>query len=128
VLHIVDLVGDRARAHAFEQGRHAAGMAQAGAVVHIVGTKTGAHQLLEQIGFFVAALGRAKTGQRFSAIGITQALSGPAASANASSHVASRNTSDQSAVLRFRCCSAAGSLGTPALRTSGTVRRCGLCA
>ena len=63
MLHIVDLVTHCARAHAFEQGRHAGCMAQARAVVYVVGAKAGAHQLLEQIGFFIAALGRAETGQ-----------------------------------------------------------------
>ena len=55
-------------------------------------------------------------------------LSLPADNAKASSQLASRNTADQSAVSRFRCCKASGSLDTPALRMSGTVRRCGLCA
>ena len=32
-------------------------MAQARAVIDVVGAKTCSHQLLEQVGFFVAALG-----------------------------------------------------------------------
>ena len=63
VLHIVDLVAYCGRSHALQQRGHAGGMAQAGAVVDVVGAKAGAHQLLEQVGFFVAAFGRAKTGQ-----------------------------------------------------------------
>ena len=43
VLHIVDLITHRARAHAFEQSGHAGGMAQAGAMVYVVAAKTGAH-------------------------------------------------------------------------------------
>ena len=47
-------------------------MAQAGAVVYVIAAKAGAHQLLKQIRFFVTAFGRAKTGQRFGAMGIAQ--------------------------------------------------------
>ena len=32
-------------------------------MIDIVGAKTSAHQLLEQVGFFIAALGRTKAGQ-----------------------------------------------------------------
>ena len=42
------LIGDRARADGFQQGGNGRGMAQAGAVVDIIGAETGAHQLLEQ--------------------------------------------------------------------------------
>ncbi len=72
ILNISDLITDGATAQAFEQGGHAGGMAQAGAVVHVVAAKAGAHQLLEQIGFFVAAFCRAKTGQGFGAMGVAQ--------------------------------------------------------
>ncbi len=71
--NVVDLVAHRRRAHALQQGRHAGGMAQPRAVVHVVGAEAGAHQLLEQVSLFVAALGRAKTGQRLAAITIAQA-------------------------------------------------------
>ena len=47
VLHVIDLVAHRARTHAFEQCGHAGGVAQAGAMVDVVGAKAGAHQLLE---------------------------------------------------------------------------------
>ena len=57
VLNIAHLIADRAGAYAFEQRRHTGGVAQARAVIHVVGAKAGAHQFLEQIGFFVAALG-----------------------------------------------------------------------
>ena len=43
-------------------------------MIHVVAAKAGAYQLLEQIRFFVAAFGRAKTGQRFGAMCITQAF------------------------------------------------------
>ena len=72
MFNVVDLVTHRARAHAFEQSGHTGGVAQAGAVVYVVAAKAGAHQLLEQIGLFIAAFGRAKTSQRFGAIGIAQ--------------------------------------------------------
>ena len=67
-------VADRARADAFEQRGHAGGMAQAGAVVHVVAAEAGAHQLLEQVGLFVAALGGAEAGQGFLAMGVAQGL------------------------------------------------------
>ena len=70
MLHIVDLVAHSTRAHTFEQGGDAGGVAQAGAVVHVVGAKAGAHQFLEQVGFLVAAFGRAKTRQRFGTVGV----------------------------------------------------------
>ena len=64
VHHVAHLVGDRARADALEQRRHRGGMAQARAMVDVVGAETGAHQLLEQVGLFVRALRRAEAGKR----------------------------------------------------------------
>ena len=58
----------RARAQAFEQRRDRRGVAQPRAVIDIVGAEAGAHQLLEQIGLFVRALGRAEAGQRLDAL------------------------------------------------------------
>ena len=49
-------------------------MAQTGAMVDVVATKTGTHQLLKQVCFFIAALGRAKTSKRFFAICVTNRL------------------------------------------------------
>ncbi len=72
MLHVVHRIAHRARAHAFEQRGHAGRMAQPRAVVHVVAAKAGAHQLLEQIGLFVAALGRAKARQRLGAVGVAQ--------------------------------------------------------
>ena len=72
MLYIVDLVADRARTHTFEQGCYARGVAQASAVVHVVGTKGSAHQLLKQVGLFVATFGRTKTGQSLFAVRIAQ--------------------------------------------------------
>ena len=74
MLHVVHRVAHRARAHAFEQRGHAGGVAQPRAVVHVVAAKAGAHQLLEQVGLFVAALGRAKACQRLAAVRVAQAL------------------------------------------------------
>ena len=73
VFDVVDLVAHRARPHALQQRCDAGGMTQTGAMVHVVAAKTGAHQLLEQVGFFVAAFGRAKTRQRLVAKGVAQA-------------------------------------------------------
>ena len=54
----------RARADALHQRRDRRGVAQPRAVVDIVGAEAGAHQLLEQIGLLVRALGRAEAGER----------------------------------------------------------------
>ena len=56
--------GHRARADPLHQRRHRRGVAQPGAVVDIVAAEPGAHQLLEEIGLLVRALGRAEPGQR----------------------------------------------------------------
>ncbi|OQC12950.1 MAG: hypothetical protein BWX79_01100 [Alphaproteobacteria bacterium ADurb.Bin100] len=72
MLHVPHRVAHRAGAHAFEQRGHTGGMAQAGAVVHVVAAKAGAHQLLEQVGLFVAALGGAETRQRLLAVCVAQ--------------------------------------------------------
>ncbi|MNC84887.1 hypothetical protein D3C83_04560 [compost metagenome] len=68
---IVHLVRYRARGNAFHQRGDARGMAQPRAVVHVVRAEAGAHQLLEQVGLLVGALGRAEAGQRMLAIAIT---------------------------------------------------------
>src|SRR3712207_8228186 len=48
-------------ADAFEQAGHRRGVAQARAVVDVVGAEARAHQLLEKIGLFVGALDRKST-------------------------------------------------------------------
>ena len=57
-------VRHRAGADAFEQRGDRRGVAQPRAVVDVVAAEAGAHQLLEQVGLFVAALGGAEAGQR----------------------------------------------------------------
>ena len=47
---------------------HRRRMAQPRAVVDVVAAEAGAHQLLEQVGLFVAALGRAEAGERLLAV------------------------------------------------------------
>jgi len=64
VLDVVHLVRHRARADALEQRHHRRGMAKARAMVDVVLAEAGAHQLLEQVGLFVRALGRAEAGER----------------------------------------------------------------
>ena len=54
----------RARADALHQGGDRGGVAEPGAMVDIVGAEALAHQLLEQVGLLVGALGRAEAGQR----------------------------------------------------------------
>ena len=74
VRHVIDLVAYCPGTHTFEQRCHAGGMAQPRAMVHIVGAKAGAHQLLEQVGLFIAALGATKACECFFAVRITQAF------------------------------------------------------
>ena len=120
--HVHHRVGHRARADAFEQGRHRRGVAQARAMVDVVAAEAGAHQLLEQVGFFVAALGRAEAGQRLAAVAVAD-LAQPAAGEfqrffpggfAEDVHHALRDPSSKSPRL-----------GASARRISGTVRRCG---
>jgi hypothetical protein len=66
-LDVADRVRDRAGAEALEQRGDARRVAEAGAVVDVVGPKARADQLLEQVGFLVAALGRAEAAQRLRA-------------------------------------------------------------
>src|SRR6266566_8886977 len=56
--------GDRAGADALEQGGDAGGVAEPGAVVHVVGVEAGPDQLLEEVGLLVGALRRAEAGDR----------------------------------------------------------------
>ena len=63
-----------ARADAFEKTGHGRGVTQARAVVDVVGGKAGAHELLEQVGFLVRALGRAEAGERVAAVAVADAL------------------------------------------------------
>ena len=64
VHHVAVGGGHGARADALEQRGHAGGVAQPGAVVHIVGVEPGPDQLLEEVGLLVGALGRAEAGDR----------------------------------------------------------------
>ena len=74
ILALVEGRGHRRRADAFQQRRDRGGVAQPRAVVDIVGAEAGAHQLLEQIGLFVRALGRAEAGQRARAVAVADFL------------------------------------------------------
>ena len=56
----------------FEQRGDARRVAQPRAMVDVVAAKAGAHQLLEQVGLFVAALGRAEAGERLRAVRVAQ--------------------------------------------------------
>ena len=55
------LIGHRAGSHSFEQCRYRRCVAQPRAMVNVIGAKSRADQLLEQIRFFIAALGAAET-------------------------------------------------------------------
>src|SRR5581483_4409527 len=74
VLALVEGRRHRARADAFQERRHRRGVAQPRAVVDIVGAEAGAHQLLEQVGLFVRALGRAEAGERLGAVAVADGL------------------------------------------------------
>ena len=74
VLALVEGRGHGRRADAFQQRRHRRGVAEPRAMVDVVGAEAGAHQLLEQIGLFVRALGRAEAGQRIGTIAIADFL------------------------------------------------------
>ena len=69
--HVRYLVGHRTGAHAFKQGHHTGGMAETRAMVDVIGAEAHAHQFLEQIGFFIAALGGTETRQRILAVGVS---------------------------------------------------------
>ena len=56
--------GHRARADALEQRCNRRGVTQPGAVVDVVRAEPGAQELLEEVGLFVGALGRAEPGDR----------------------------------------------------------------
>lgn len=64
LLDIHHRIGHCAGPNTLQQGGHRRGMAKACAVIDIVGTEACTHQLLKQIGFFIAAFGRTKTRQR----------------------------------------------------------------
>ncbi len=74
VLALVEGRGDGGGADAFEQRRHRRGVAQPRAVIDIVGAEAGANKLLEQIGLFVRALGRAEAGQRIGTVAVADFL------------------------------------------------------
>ncbi len=73
VLHSRERRRHRARADALHQRGDRGGVAQARAVVDVVGSKARAHQLLEQVGLLVRALGRAESGERVAAPGVANA-------------------------------------------------------
>ena len=68
MLDLVEGRGHGARADALDQRRHRRGMAEPRAVIDIVVAEARADQLLEQIGFFVGAFGRAEAGNGFVAV------------------------------------------------------------
>ena len=69
---IHDRIAHGARADALQQRGDARGVAQPRAVIDIVAAESQAHQLLEQVRLFVAALRRAESCQRLAAVGVAQ--------------------------------------------------------
>src|SRR5262249_53733402 len=65
---------DRARSNPLQQGRHRGGVAEARAVVDVVGAEPDPDQLLEKIGLLVRSLGRAEPRQRSAAMGVANTL------------------------------------------------------
>ena len=70
MLDLVEGRGHRAGADAVDQRRHRRGVTEPRAVIDIVGAEAGADQLLEQIGLFVGAFGRAEAGDGLAAMGL----------------------------------------------------------
>ena len=68
VLALVKRRGDCSRADALQQRCDRRRVAKPRAMVDVVGSEAGSHQLLEQIGLFVRALRGAETGERLRAI------------------------------------------------------------
>ena len=68
VFNLVKGRGDRPGANVFHQGRDAGGVAQAGAVIHIVVPKALSNELLEKIGFLIGAFCRTKASDRGAAV------------------------------------------------------------
>ena len=70
ILALVEGRGDRRRADRLQQCGDRGGMAEPGAVIDVVGSESGAHQLLKEISLFVGALGGAKAGERLRAVAV----------------------------------------------------------
>ena len=66
--------GDGSRVQPFHQRRDRGGVAQPRAVVDIVGAEALTHELLEEIGLLVGALGRAEARHTLAALTVTDAL------------------------------------------------------
>ena len=60
---ILDLVGYGTRADSLEKRRYRRGMAKSRAVINIISSKSGTHQLLQKICFFVTTLGTTERSQ-----------------------------------------------------------------
>ena len=92
VLGVAEDVRDRPGADPFEQRRDAGGVAEPGAVIDVVRAQRGPHQLLEEIGLLVAALGGAEPGEGpRSVFRLDGEQAATRSRSSASSHVASRN-------------------------------------
>ena len=76
---------DGARADRLHQRGDRRGVAEPRAVVDVVAAEAGAHQLLEQVGLLVRALGRAEAGQRRRRRARRGSASGPAAATSSAS-------------------------------------------
>ena len=111
--------GHRTRADVLEQCRDRGRMAKPRAVVDVVRAEAGAHQLLEQIGLLVGALGRAEAGERCGAVRSRIRRRPAAARSSASSQLASRKWVSGLA----GSIASSTTLGTPSLRISGLVSR-----
>ena len=91
-------------------------------MIDVVAAEAGAHELLEEVGLFVAALGGAEAGQRLEAVRVAQALELAGGEVECfvpgcfAEHIApARGVADLGR----------NSSATPGLRISGFVSRCG---
>ena len=123
VLALVEGRRHRRGADAFEQRRHRRGVAQPRAVIDIVGAEAGAHELLEQIGLFVRALGGAEAGERLRSRRGRGFSSGRRRRGRAPPPRSPRGNASTGSTGSMSSC---GTFGTPSLRIIGFSRRCGL--
>src|SRR6185437_212977 len=67
-------VRDRPRADAFEERRDGGRVAEARAMVDVVGAEAGAHELLEEVRLLVRPLGASEAGERVRPAGVADLL------------------------------------------------------
>jgi len=90
-----NLVRHRAEFDALHERGDRGGVAQPRAMVDVVRAESRAHQLLEKVGLFVGALGRAEPGERFFPVHVANVAQSIRREIERLVQLASRNTCDQ---------------------------------